>query len=180
MTKFDWKAMVGKVAPTIAAGLGGPMAGMATKAIASALGLEAGKDPNVLETEIEGRLANASHEDLVALKNADNDFKVRMRGLGIKETDLYLQDVQQARDKFASSWEPRMVFIALGLMTSLGLWYLMTYIRDIDATKLNIVLPLFGIVVAKFIDSCSYFVGSSKGSSQKTEMLSLQANRTRV
>ena len=37
LDNFDWKATLGAVAPMIATGLGGPMAGLATKALANAL-----------------------------------------------------------------------------------------------------------------------------------------------
>lgn len=53
---FDWKQLVGSVAPTIATALGGPLAGMATKAIASAIGCD--------EADVEEVLKDATPNNL--------------------------------------------------------------------------------------------------------------------
>lgn len=178
--KFDWKALVGKLAPTVATALGGPLAGLATKTLAGALGLDAAQPPQDLEEQIEQHLSNASPEDLLKVKQSENDFKARMRELDIKEADLYLKDVQDARHTFGKSWEPVMVFIVLSVMVTGGLWYLLVNLDAISETKINIVLPLFGMVIAQFIAACSYFVGTTKASASKTDAMNLQISRTRA
>ncbi|MFO0253092.1 MAG: 3TM-type holin [Betaproteobacteria bacterium] len=91
MADFDWKSLVATVAPTLATALGGPLAGMATKAIATAV---LGRD-EATEAELAQALAGATPDQLLALKKADADFAVRM-----KELDLDLEKLagQNAAD----------------------------------------------------------------------------------
>lgn len=168
--KFDWRSLVGTVAPTIATALGGPMAGMAVKGVASALGIN--PDGNDLEGQIEVRLESASHEDLLALKAADNDFKLRMRELDIKEADLHFKDMADARANHKDSWEPFVIFCVMTVISASGFWFVVGNISDLgDATK-GMLLPLFGAVVYKWLDCIAYFVGTTRSSARKTSLLS--------
>ena len=79
MSDFNWKGLVGTVAPTLATALGGPFAGMAVKAISSAvLGNEGGS-----EGDIALALTGASPDTMLALKEADNSFALRMKELDV-------------------------------------------------------------------------------------------------
>lgn len=89
---FDWKSLVGSVAPTIATALGGPLAGMAVKAVGDALGLE---KPS--EDAVSAALANATPDMLLKVKQADQEFSARMKELDIKVSELETQDRASAR-----------------------------------------------------------------------------------
>jgi hypothetical protein len=71
--------LVRTVAPSIASAVGGPLAGMATRAISEAL---LGK-PDGTEAELTEAAAKATPEQLLALKTAEQDFAVKMRELDI-------------------------------------------------------------------------------------------------
>lgn len=83
---FDWKSIVGTVAPTIATALGGPFAGVATKFLTGKL-LD---NEDATEEELAQAIQGASPDTLAKLKELDNDFKVRMKELGIEEKKLDL------------------------------------------------------------------------------------------
>ena len=90
---FDWRSLVGTVAPTIATALGGPLAGMAVKAVGDALGLD-----KPTEEAISATLQGATPDTLLKLKQADQDFAVKMRDLDIKLDELETKDKDSARN----------------------------------------------------------------------------------
>jgi hypothetical protein len=74
---FDWKSLVKTVAPWIGTALGGPMGGMAVTAISSALGVSQPTEDNLKQA-----MAGATPDDLLKLKQADQDFQEKMQALG--------------------------------------------------------------------------------------------------
>ena len=91
---FDWRKLIQGVAPTIARALGGPLAGAATQAVATAI---LGK-PEATEDELSAALAIATPEQIASVKKIDNDFKVKMQELGIDLVKLQYSDLADARD----------------------------------------------------------------------------------
>ena len=86
--------LVGSVAPTIATALGGPVAGMAVKALSNALLGHA----DGTEDEINAALANPTADQLAALKKIDADFKVQMKSLDIDLERIAASDRDSARN----------------------------------------------------------------------------------
>ena len=74
---MDWKSTLSAIAPTIATALGGPLAGAATKFLASEL---LGDESASIES-IESAILNASPEQLASIKKLDNDFKIKNEGV---------------------------------------------------------------------------------------------------
>lgn len=74
---MDWKQIIGTVAPWIGTALGGPLGGLAVSAVADALGI-----PEKTEDAIKVALAGATPEQMLAIKNADQQFAARMQELG--------------------------------------------------------------------------------------------------
>ena len=71
------KNVVGAVAPTLGTALGGPMGGMAANMIAEVLGV-----PNTPKA-IEKAMAEATPEQMLELKKAEQDFEVQMKELDV-------------------------------------------------------------------------------------------------
>lgn len=90
---FDWKKLLGTVAPTLATAAGGPLAGMAVKAIGDALGLN-----NATVEAVTTALKGASPDDLLKLKQADQAFQSKMAELGVDLAKLEQADRESARD----------------------------------------------------------------------------------
>lgn len=89
---FDWKSLVGSIAPTIATALGGPLAGMAVKALGDAAGLS-----NATEETVAAAIQGATPELLAKIKAADQDFARQMKELDIKLEELDTSDRASAR-----------------------------------------------------------------------------------
>jgi len=92
---MDWKSIIGAVAPTVATALGGPFAGLAVEAVGKALGMSDATQDKIKKAMEAGQL---SSEQIVALRNAEDALKVRMRELDIQEEQLSFKDVADARD----------------------------------------------------------------------------------
>jgi hypothetical protein len=86
--------LIQSIAPTIATALGGPVAGMAVRALSSALiGHE-----NGTEEDISAALSMATPDQLAAVKKIDADFKVQMKSLDIDLVRISADDRKSARD----------------------------------------------------------------------------------
>lgn len=187
MKQADWKKIVGTIAPTLGLALGGPMAGAAVKLIAGAvLGDENAQEHQVAEAVMQGM----SPEAVVALRRADNEFKVRMKELDIDLAKLnadveksYLADVQDARKAHGGNtavfWLGVTILITFASVMIAVLWggfTLMTgdaTIKDEGAKALvmGLVGTVLGYVSANAQQVVGYFFGSSKGSADKTNAL---------
>lgn len=90
------KSALGKVAPTIGTVLGGPLGGAAASVLSSVLGVN--KDSVTDPATLQAALAGANADQLLALKQADLDFKLKMQDLGFKNEKDLLALVASDRD----------------------------------------------------------------------------------
>lgn len=182
---FDWKAVLKVVAPTIATALGGPLAGLGTRALSEALlGKEDGS-----EAEIEASLMGASPEKLLELKKADQAFAVRMKELDIDLDKAFIADTSDARHVFGADKSVFWLGVAIlltfsGVMAGVlwGSFEIMTggiTIKDVAivATVSGMVGTVVGYVAANAQQVVSYFFGSSRGSADKTAAMSSAIER---
>lgn len=166
MSDFDWKGLIGSVAPTIATALGGPFAGMATKALASKL---LGKD-DATEAELSTALQSATPEMLAEVKRIDAEFKTKMTELGIDLEKVHAGDRASARDMQVAN-KTRIVPVLAGLTVAgfFGVvWFVLSGKVALDSTILGFVL---GAVSAKAEQVYNFYFGSSAGSKEKTAKL---------
>lgn len=165
---FDWKKTVKAVAPMIGTAIGGPFGGLAAKAVTTALGVDA----NSTDDQIVEAMQNASPEQFAALKSAENDFKIQMRELGIKEDALHAQDRDSAR-KREIALGGDMTMKTMAITTVVGFFIFIGYLlakgtpAGMDKTLLGMII---GYVVGLVQQVYNYFFGSSKGSKDKTAM----------
>ena len=101
------KNIVGAVAPTLGTALGGPMGGMAANMISEVLGV-----PND-QKSIQKAIQNATPEQMLELKKAEQQFEVQMKELEVDVFKLETQDKQNARSMFSKDWTARII----GLVT---------------------------------------------------------------
>ncbi len=165
---MDWKSIVGTVAPTIATALGGPLAGLAVKAIGGAFGLGEGAS----EKEVAAAVVGASPEQLLALKNADQEFAVRMRELDIDLERIAAEDRASARQREAATGDsltPRVLAVAitLGFFAVLGLMLF----RELPAQGRDALLIMLGSLGTSWAAVVAYYFGSSVGSKSKDQTL---------
>jgi hypothetical protein len=159
--------LVRTVAPSIATAVGGPLAGMATRAISEAL---LGK-PDGTEDELINAAAKASPDQLLALKKAEQDFAVRMRELEIDLQRIDAADRSSAREREVKTgdWTPRVLAAAvtLGFFGVLG--YMIAY--GLPAQGGEALLVMLGTLGTAWGAIVSYYFGSSAGSKEKTEAM---------
>jgi len=159
--------LIGSVAPTIATALGGPVAGMAVKAISGAL---FGHD-SATEDEIRTVLANPTGDQLAALKKIDADFAVQMKSLDIDLERIAAGDRASARDmqKETKDWIPR----ALAILVTVGFFAILIYmlVYGLPTTGNEALLLLLGALQTAWGGIVAFYFGSSSGSQQKDKMI---------
>jgi hypothetical protein len=165
---FDWKKTLATVAPGLATALGGPLAGVATKALSDAL---LGK-PDGDEDEIAAAMATGGMDALAKIREAEASFKVRMRELDIDLEKVHQADRASARQREVStgdSFTPR----ALALLVTLGFFGVLGYLLNWGKPEQggDALLVMLGSLGTAWTAIISYYYGSSAGSSEKTALL---------
>ncbi len=174
---FDWKKLLGTVAPTLATAIGGPFAGLAVKAIGGALGLGEG----ATETEIATKLAGATPADLLALKKADQEFALEMKKLDVDLERIIAGDRDSARKMQIEtrSWAPSILatvvvsgFIAASVAGLSG-W--------VDGLKDPLVAALVGSVIGNITAATmlvlNFYFGTSQSSRIKDDTIKALGSR---
>ena len=159
--------LIGSVAPTIATALGGPVAGIAVKAISAALF----NHENGTADDIATALANPTGDQLSALKKIDADFKVQMKSLDIDLERIAAGDRDSARQMqmATKSWLPE----TLAIIVTIGFFGIIAYIIKfgLPESGKEAVLLLLGSLGTAWGGVMAFYFGSSAGSQKKTEAL---------
>ena len=167
MNLGKFAGLVGAVAPTIATALGGPLAGLAVKAISTAL-LGHGDGS---EDDINAALAGATPDQITALKKIDADFKVQMKSLDIDLEQIAAEDRASAREMQMSTrdWIPRVlaICVTLGFFGILG--YIIKY--GLPPSGSEALLMMLGALGTAWTGVMSFYFGSSAGSQKKDETI---------
>ena len=164
----NWKGIVGHVAPALATALGGPLAGVAVKAIADKV---LGK-PEATEAEVAAALAQgATPELLLKLKQADQDFARAMADAGIALEKLEVEDRASARAREVAlrDWTPKVLAITFTLAFFAILWFLLGH--EIPQSNKEIILILLGALAGAVTTILTYYFGSSRSSQAKDAVL---------
>lgn len=168
MAKFDWKSLVGSLAPTIATALGGPLAGAGVAALSQAL---LGKKDGT-EGEISAALQTATPEVLAAIRKADQDFELAMSQQGIDLAKINADDRNSARRREVDAhdtWTPRILAALVIGGAFVGEGYAMTHAIPTGAEM--IVGRILGTLDAALMCVLYYYFGSSAGSAAKTQIM---------
>ena len=172
---------IGKIAPTIATALGGPLAGAGVAVLAKALGLEDPEKP-VPATRVMEAMKTMTPEQAAAIRKADNDFRERMRELDIEEVALHVEDRKSARKTWVETKSLTVpllaaIVIAAFIAALAGVFWLAVRDDEMNATMATLVGAVVGYASAKADQVVSFFFGSSQGSKEKTDALASAARR---
>ena len=167
---FDWKGIVKTIAPVLGTALGGPLAGGATKMIADALL----GDENASEEDIVKFMQGATPDQLTALKQVENDFKLKMKELDIKEDELVFKDRDSARNREIKTKDFNVPVIAY--ITLAGFFGTVAFMLTMSPEVSAITATLVGYVSAKAEQVISYYFGSSAGSKEKNHIINSLRN----
>lgn len=188
---FDWKQAIGTVAPVLAGVLGGPLAGGAVKVLADTMLGGTTGDPVADEAKIAGMLAGGMTPEMrAAIIQAETTIKLEMIKASVREKEIEadldkatLQDVQHARQTHGADKDVLTLGIAVlilwGVLTAATLWglyeVLIGGIKIVDVGIVATVFTVLGSTVGYVSNSAqqvlSYYFGSSRGSTHKTDIM---------
>ena len=161
------KKVIGTAAPMIGsliAGKGGEMLG---GMVASALGVE--NTPEAIENELKN-----NPEAMVKLAQLESDERIKLKELSISvmsinldERKAQLKDVQDARDKHKHHWMPAALAIGLGVMVS-AMFTALLLVQPPKGFE-QILIMIVGAVLTGFGAAINYWLGSTKGSADKSK-----------
>jgi hypothetical protein len=159
--------LVRTVAPSIATAVGGPLAGMATRAISEAL---LGK-PDGTEDELLEAAKSATPEQLLALKQAEQNFVVRMRELDVDLERIANQDRGSAREREIKTgdYTPKLLAAAVTFGFFGVLFWMIAYGLPVNGGEAMLVM--LGTLGTAWGAIVSYYFGSSAGSREKTQAM---------
>ena len=171
---MDWKALVSTVAPWIGTALAGPLGGAALGAVADALGLS-----DKTEASIKAALSGVTPEQMLAIKNADQVFALKMQELGYKQISdmeaLAVGDRKDARDmqKTTRSWVPA----TLSLIVTLGYFGILAGMLGgvFNVTDSEALLIMLGSLSTAWGVVMAFWFGTTSDSGRKTELLAKSA-----
>ena len=159
--------LLGQIAPTIATAIGGPVAGMAVKALAGALGLS----QDASSDDVQTALMNATPEQLAAVKKIDADFKVQMKELDIDLERIAAGDRDSARNMQmqTNDWIPR----AMAILVTFGFFGILTWLltKGVPPTGSETLIYMLGALGTAWTGIVQFYFGSSAGSKAKTDAL---------
>src|SRR5210317_1026607 len=155
------KNLVGSVAPTLGAALGGPLGGMASQVICDVLGCQNN------QKSIQNAINSATPEQMLELKKAEQSFELQMKELEVDVFKLEVADKQDARGKFSKDWTARIMGIAVvgGFLGYIFLVTLQPPEQNSEAL-INLVLGYLGGLASAVI---SFYFGASNTPEKKDE-----------
>jgi hypothetical protein len=163
MNKDKIKSFLATVAPTLATALGGPLAGVATRAIAGKiLG-----DETASYEQVETALMGASAPDLVKLKELELEFQAQLKEADIKLEKIAADDRNSARDRQVKLKDRTPAI--LGLSIIIGFFGVLAYLfkYGLPETGSEVLLIMVGSLGMMTSQVGNYFFGSSAGSKTK-------------
>lgn len=101
------KGVIGGLAPTLGAALGGPVGGAAATMLADVLGC----DP--APQKIERALQQATPEQIAEIKKAELKFEAKMKELDVDIFALETADKQDARKNFSKDWTAKLIALVM-------------------------------------------------------------------
>lgn len=149
--------LIENVAPTIATALGGPVAGMAVKALSNAL-LGHGDGS---EDDIRTALATATPDQIASIRKVDNDFKVQMKSLDIDLVEIAASDRASAREMAigTQSFTPSVMSYVIVMCWAVIQYFLFTHV--IEASMRELIARVLGTLDGALMLVLSFWFGSS-------------------
>lgn len=178
MAWTDALSVVEKLAPMLATGLLGPLAGGAVSMLEGVFGLTptAAATTDDRQASIAAAISGATPDQLLALKKADQDYAVQMASLGFKDAEslaaLAVQDRSSARDMAVKSgdiWTPSILaFLVVGGWATIQ-YFLLTHV--VDGSMRELIARVLGTLDSALMCVLYFYFGGSASSNRKTELL---------
>jgi hypothetical protein len=177
---MNWKDISGllsSVAPTLAAALGGPLASTAVSALVAAFGLSAeGSTEDKQKAIVEAITGTrTTPEQLLALKQAEQDYSLKMAELGFKNAEslesISMNDRDSARKREIDVKDNTPKILAYAI--TLGFFGMLIFMmfHDIPAASRDVLNMLLGSLATAWISVTGYYFGTTSSSAAKTKLL---------
>ena len=165
---MDWLNTIKNLAPTVAAALGGPLAGEAAKAL---IGIVGGDNVDDVRKAIEG--GRLSGEQISQLQKFELQLKENERERGFKYAELAFKDRDSARQANVTGGTQNALFwlSVVLLMLSLGTEVTVLVKGLPQGTSELVVGRVLGLLDAIAMTVLAYWYGTSSSSALKTELL---------
>jgi hypothetical protein len=167
---MDFSDIIKTVAPWIGTALGGPLGGMAVEAAANALGLGT-KTTDALKQAIGG----ATPEQMLALKQADQQFSIQMQALGFKQVaDLEAIAAGDRKDARAMQVaKPSQVPALLSVLVTTGYFAILVGMMTdaLHVSDSQALLIMLGSLGTAWASVMAFWFGTTAGSNRKTELI---------
>ena len=157
---MDWKQVVSSIAPILGTAIGGPVGGIAVKALTEVFGLPS----SASDKELDRALNDATPEQLAALKQVEADFKVQMKELDVDVTRIHASDRDSARKRQMTVKDRVPALLAVltmisffGYIAGVTFW---SHAVMADPAFLNLAIGWLGGTSSSVI---AYYFGSSAG-----------------
>jgi len=169
---WNWRGLIKSIAPMLGTALGGPFGGLAGAALAKALG---GDPTKTTEEELAGLVQNVTPEQLLALKSAEQQFKLQMAELevnSVKDLETIAagdRDSARNREIQVKDHTPAIgfYFITAGFF---GLLTMLLY-KVIPTENKSVLDVMVGSLGTAWVGAVGYYYGSTAGSREKNGML---------
>lgn len=171
----DVKTLVARLAPSIAAGLGGPLAGTAVAALEGALGVSTDGSTTDKQQALAAAISGATPDQLLALKKADQDYQAKMTELGFDNA----QDMEKLASGDRDSARKREMDVKdktprnLAYLITSGFFGVLAFLMlsKVPAESRDILNIMLGSLGTAWVAAVTYYFGSSAGSAEKTTLL---------
>lgn len=161
------KSVVGQVAPIAGTLIGGPAGAAVGSLLSSVLGVD--NEPESLAQAL------ANPEKAAQLKKWYMDHELELQRLQIQTLQIELGDVQNARAEHKASVMPSILtFLLTGICG--GLLYTITQVEIPDQSR-DLAFALFGQCFTLWGASVTYWVGTTRSSSEKNYFLNKKATQ---
>jgi len=171
---MDFTQIIKTIAPTVAAALGGPLAGVAVSALGSIFGID---EPT--QDKIADAIANAqmTPAQVARIKALELQYQNEERERQFKYAELQFKDIASARQREAAVQDRTNRNLAY---TIVGAFIALVGATLMGVTKVDSVLAgtLVGYLSAKCEQVLAYYFGSTRGSERKSELLAAAAPAT--
>jgi hypothetical protein len=142
-----------------------PIGGMAANIIKKTLKL----DDNADEVAINQALETMTPEQVKSIKQAEYDFKVKLKSLNIDLAEIDAKDRDSARKREMTLRDKTPAILAT--LVTLGFFGLLGTLFMLDAKNVTVLNVMIGSLGTAWVAIINYYFGSSHGSQKKNEML---------
>ena len=166
----DWKQTLMKFAPTVAAALGGPLAGTAVVAIGELLGITNPTEESISNVISSGKL---TPEQISTLKELELKYQAEEKERGFRYEELAFKDRDSARKANVEGGTQKNLFWMSIFLLSITIGTEITILFNGYPKELSeiIVGRVLGLMDSVSLLVLSYWYGTTNGSAQKNTLL---------